>query len=189
MAEETPTPETPTPETTKAETSAVQTVPYERFAAKIAEVKTLENQLAEASQAVDVAKAWESRFNELSTEYESHKNQTTQSTALLRAGIDDEDISELARWRFEKSGSEDFAEWLDTDAKNDSVLKVHLTKPPAVTSAKSTPQPSPNTGARTAPPPRGDFSPEAVQNMSVEDLKKNYSKIAGAWGYAPRKIK
>jgi hypothetical protein len=187
MAEETPTTETPTTETQKAETSAAQTVPYERFAAKIAEVKTLENQLAEASQAVDVAKAWESRFNELSTEYESHKTQTNQATALLRAGIDDEDISELARWRFEKSGSEDFAEWLDTDAKNDSVLKVHLTKP-AATSTKPT-APSPNTGARTAPPPRGDFSPDAVQNMSVEDLKKNYSKIAGAWGYAPRKFK
>ena len=191
MSEETPNTETPPAATIE------QTVPYDRFAQKVAELKAVEVQLAEAAQAVDTAKAWEDRFNTLTTEYESHKKQTGQTTALLRAGIQDEDISELARWRFEKSGSEDFSDWLQNEAKNDSVLRVHLQPqtPPTTTTQPTqppqppAPQPSVNTGARTAPPPRGEFSPEAVQNMSVEELKANYGKIAGAWGYTPRTFK
>ncbi len=192
MSDETPNPET-TPEAPAAE-APPQTVPYERFAQKVAEIKALESKLAEASQLSDVAKNWEDRFKSLSAEHQSEKSQWSQTTALLKAGINDEDISELARWRFSKSESEDFSEWLESEAPNDPVLKVHLSQPTAPTDAPPTPkpptaQPSPNAGARTAPPPRGEFSPEAVQNMSIEDLKRKYSKIAGAWGYTPRNFK
>ena len=195
MSEETPNTET-TPDAPAAEASP-QTVPYERFAQKVAELKALESKLAEAAQLGDVAKNWEDRFKSLSAEHQAEKSQWEQTTALLKAGINDEDISELARWRFSKSDSEDFAEWLENEASNDPVLKVHLNKqdteaaPEAApkTAPQPTPQPSPNAGARTAPPPRGDFSPEAVQNMSIEDLKRNYAKIAGAWGYTPRNFK
>ena len=193
MSEETPNTETPPAATTEAEQK--QTVPYDRFAQKVAELKAVEVQLAEAAQAVDTARAWEDRFNTLNKEYESHKKQTDQTTALLRAGIQDDDISELARWRFEKSGSEDFSEWLQNDARNDSVLKVHLqpqtppTTEPTPPPQAPAPQPSVNAGTRTTPPPRGEFSPEAVQGMTVEELKANYGKIAGAWGYTPRTFK
>ena len=193
MSEETPNTETPPAVETEAATETKQTVPYERFAQKVAELKAIEAQLAEAAQAVDTAKAWEDRFNTLAAEREAEKRQFTQTSALLRAGIHDEDISELARWRFEKSESEDFAEWLKNEAKNDPVLKPHLqnapqTAPQAPPPAAK-PQPNVNAGAKTTPPPRGEFSPEAVQNMTVEELRANYGKIAGAWGYTPRTFK
>jgi len=191
MADDTPTTETPdAPDAAPA--TEKQTVPYERFAQKVAEIKALETKLAEAAQSSDVAAAWETKHNELNATFESERAAWNQKSALYQVGINDPDVSELARWRFEKSGSEDFGQWLETDAKNDPILKTHLTKPEAAPTAaptpEATPAPSPNTGARSAPPPRGEFSPEAVQNMSIEEIKANYGKIAGAWGYTPRKF-
>ena len=198
MAEDTPTTTTETnaPESDPPATEKQQTVPYERFAQKVQEIKALETKLAEAAQASDLAAAWETKHNELTATFESERAAWNQKSALYQAGISDPDVSELARWRFEKSGSENFAEWLETDAKNDPILKTHLTKPEAPpapapeppATQQATPQPSPNTGTRSAPPPRGEFSPEAVQKMTVEEIKANYGKIAGAWGYTPRKF-
>ena len=199
MSDETPTPEA-TPEAPPAEAAPTseQTVPYERFAAKIAEIKALESRLADAQALIEGAQALQTQLETMQNERAADAAKFQQTEALLRAGVLDEDIAELARWRFNKSESDNFAEWLATDAKNDAVLKLHLNAPtteaapPAAAPVQKptpTPQPSPNTGARTAPPPRGEFSPEAVQNMSIEDLKRNYSKIAGAWGYTPHNFK
>ena len=37
-----------------------------------------------------------------------------------------ENINEVLRWRFEKSESKDYSEWLENEAKHDPVVKQHL---------------------------------------------------------------
>jgi len=189
MAEDTPT------ETPSEGNKEPQTIPYERFAQKVAEIKALEAKLLEATQAVDTSKAWESKHSELITSSQKEKSGWEQTEALLRIGITDDDIADLAKYRFQKSGEEDFIAWLKEKANDDPILKTYFNKEvsPKIeeqTPPKKEPIPpiSPNNGARTSPPPRGDFSPESVQNMSIEDIKANYSKIASAWGYTPRKF-
>lgn len=191
MADETPTP-TETPTTEAAPEG--QTVPYERFAAKIAEIKTLQDQLTEAKSLIENVKALETQIKSIQDERTADASKFAQTEALLRAGILDDDIAELARWRFDKSESDNFAEWLANDAAADAILGEHLKKgaapeAPTQPAPQPTPQPSPNNGVRNTPAPRGEFSPEAVQKMSVDDLKANYAKIASAWGYVPRNLK
>ena len=185
--------ETPTPEATEApaETppAATNTIPYERFSQKVAEVKALEEKLAAAA-------TWETKHNELAATVDAERKAWGQTQALYKAGVTSEEVGELAKWRFEKSGAEDFGAWLAADALSDPLLKSHLAPqeaPPPV-EVKTTPaEPpaapvSPNNGAITTPPPRGTFTPEAVQSMSIEDLKANYGKIASAWGYPGGKV-
>ena len=187
MAEDTPT-EVP------AEAVQEQSIPYDRFAKKIAEVKALEIQLAEASQSIDTAKAWEMKHTELANEQKTERAAWDKKSALYEAGISDKDVADLAMWRFEKSGSDNFREWLTEGAKEDSILRGILNKPPAEAAAvaadtpKPVAQPNPNSGTRSNPPPRGEFSPESVQGMSVAELKANYGKIASAWGYTPHTL-
>lgn len=186
MADETPNPEPVAQETQE------QTVPYERFAQKVSELKSLQKQVAEMSQLNDVVKAWESKYDELQGKYNESSANFQQTEALLRAGIMDDDVADLARYRFSKNEAEDFAEWLSSAAKEDSVLKVHLQKPATeqvVQEVKPTPPPQANKGTKQSPvPPQSEISPENIQNMSIEDLKKNYAKVASAWGYTPHDL-
>ena len=187
MSEETPTENAPTPTPTPEKAAPEgQTVPYERFAKKIEQVKTLEAQLAEAQAAIETAGSWETKHHELNTTIESERATWSQKSALYEAGISDPDLAELAQWRFEKSGAENFKEWLTTAGQEDGILKTHLNKP---THPAANIPPSPNTGTKTAPPPRGEFTPESVQKMTIDELKANYGKIAGAWGYTARNFK
>ena len=192
MPEETTTEATTEAAPTEAAPTESQTVPYERFASKIAEIKDLEEKLSIAAQAIDTATALQERLTEATAAHTQETSAWGQTEALLRAGVLDSEVAELARWRFEKSGAEDFTEWLGTDAKTDPLLSAHLA-PPAQPAAQATPTPptppNPNAGARSAPPPRGEFSPEAVQGMSVDEVKKNYARIAGAWGYKAHAFK
>lgn len=188
MEEETPLEETPPKE--------VQTVPYERFAQKIEQVKNLEAALSDAKKTLEAAGGWEEKHNALTTTIEGERTSWAQKSALYEAGITDPDLAELARWRFEKSGSENFGEWLGSGAKEDSMLKPHFNKAPTPDAAPTAPTPTPtaptptaNAGTRTAPPPRGEFTPESVQSMTIDELKANYGKIAGAWGYTARDFK
>jgi hypothetical protein len=185
---DTPTPETP-PEVAATTATDDQTVPYERFAAKIAEIRGLEEKLATAAQAVDVARSLQEQLAAATTAHEGAAVEWSQTEALLRAGVMDGEIAELARWRYGKSGTEEtFESWLETGAKEDPILKGHLETAPSPAAPLAAPPattapPSANQGTRAAPPPRGEFSPESVQAMSVAEVKANYSRIATAWGY------
>ncbi len=190
--------ETPnqTPQTEPA--PEVQTVPYERFAQKIEQVRALEAQIAEQAQQLEAVGELKTARDTLTQTLTNERAEWTQKSALYEAGIIDPEVAELARWRFQKSGSEDFAEWLKNTSTDDPILKKHLHTPQAVQQAAPAEQapapvetktaPNPNIGTRSAPPPRGELTPEAVQNMSVEELRANYGKIAKAWGFAPRKF-
>ena len=182
MSEETPK-ETPTE--TPTEKTGGQTVPYERFASKIAQVKALETQLAEAQAAIKAAGGWETKHTELTATMEAERHEWSQKTALYEAGLTDPEVAELARWRFEKSGEDNFSEWLSNSAKEDGILKTHLAKPQPAASVA----PNSNIGVKASPPPRGEFTPENVQKMTIDELKANYGKIAGAWGYRPHNFK
>ena len=95
MADETPTPtpeKTPTPSPEKGG----QTVPYERFAQKISEIKALENQVLDAQKQAESAKGWEAKHADLSTSIETERAAWAQQEALFKAGVRDPDVSELA---------------------------------------------------------------------------------------------
>jgi hypothetical protein len=163
-----------------------QTVPYERFASKIAEIKNLEEQLAVASKTVEETKHWEQKATELQSTYDEASKVWEKEEALYQAGISNPEIRELAQWRFEKSGVEgDFGDWLKGEGKEDPLLKSHLVEKEGQRAKIS----SPNIGIKETPPARGEYSPEAVQGMSVEEVKKNYARIAGAWGYRAHEFK
>ena len=190
--------ETPnqTPQTEPA--PEVQTVPYERFAQKIEQVRALEAQIAEQAQQLEAVGELKTAHDTLTQTLTNERAEWTQKSALYQAGIIDPDVAELARWRFQKSGSEDFGEWLKNASTEDPILKTHLHTPQVVQEAAPAEQapapvetktaPNPNIGTRSAPPPRGELTPEAVQNMTVEELRANYGKIAKAWGFVPRKF-
>jgi len=185
MSEETPTTEP------AAQESQEQTVPYERFAQKIAELKALQSKVSELSQLTDVVKSWETKYAELENKHTETSSAYKQTEALLRSGITDDEVADLAKYRFTKYESEDFTEWLSKEAKNDPVLKVHLEAPKAAVAEepKTAPPPQANKGTKQSPvSPQSELSVENVQNMSIEDLKKNYAKIASAWGYAPHDL-
>lgn len=179
--------ETPKEESPKAEAAEAQTVPYERFAQKVAEVKALEAKLSTVGEMDAVVKAWEAKYAELQDKFSADKQGWEQKEALMRTGILDEDVADLARWRFSKSDSDNFVEWLQKEALEDTVLKPHLSKEVVkVDAPKPVAEPPVNNGVKNTPAPaRGELSPEAVQQMSLEDIRKNYAKIAGAWGYTP----
>lgn len=190
--------ETPnqTPQTEPA--PEVQTVPYERFAQKIEQVRALEAQIAEQAQQLEAVGELKTAHDTLTQTLNNERAEWSQKSALYQAGISDPEITELAQWRFQKSGSEDFGEWLKSAATSDEILKKHLNPPQVVQQTEQVEQapapvetktaPNPNIGTRSAPPPRGELTPEAVQNMSVEELRANYGKIAKAWGFVPRKF-
>lgn len=170
------------------QTQEAQTVPYERFASKVNELNTLKEQLSNSVN-------WENKHNELTATLESERAAWKQTQSLYQAGITSEEVIELAKWRFGKSGSDDFSSWLSSDALQDPLLKTHLGQETKTQTEAKIAQPAPvptanpNNGVQAPPPPRGDFSPESVQQMSVDDLKKNYARIASAWGYRSHNLK
>ena len=170
------TAQAPAPPSTPATTTEAQTVPYERFAAKVAEVAELKTIAASVGEL-------QGQFQALQTEVAKERSAWGEKETLYKAGIVDPDVGEVVRFQYERSGSEDFADFV-SKADQDPVLKKLLsnTKPLAAT-------PPENVGARNSPPPRGEFSPESVQNMSVDEIKANYAKFAGAWGIPASRFK
>ncbi len=167
---------TPAPSATPATTTEAQTVPYERFAAKVAEVAELKTIAASVGDL-------QGQFEALQTEVAKERSTWREKETLYKAGIVDPDVGEVVRFQYERSGSDDFVDFV-SKADQDPVLKKLLshTKPLATT-------PPENVGARNSPPPRGEFSPESVQNMSVDEIKANYAKFAGAWGIPASQFK
>ena len=170
------TAQAPAPPSTPATTAEAQTVPYERFAAKVAEVAELKTIAASVGEL-------QGQFQALQTEVAKERSAWGEKETLYKAGIVDPDVGEVVRFQYERSGSGDFADFV-SKADQDPVLKKLLshTKPLAAT-------PPENVGARNSPPPRGEFSPESVQNMSVDEIKANYAKFAGAWGIPTSRFK
>jgi hypothetical protein len=166
---------TPAPAPPATPTEA-QTVPYERFAAKVAEVAELKTIAASVGEL-------QGQFQALQIEVEKERSTWGEKETLYKAGIVDPDVGEVVRFQFERSGSENFADFV-SKADQDPVLKKLLSnaKPLAAT-------PPENMGARNSPPPRGEFSEESVQNMTVDEIKANYAKFAGAWGMPATRFK
>jgi hypothetical protein len=188
MPDETPTTPTPAagdaaapaqasaPAATPSTTAEAQTVPYERFAAKVAEVAELKTIAASVGEL-------QGQFQALQTEVAKERSTWGEKETLYKAGIVDPDVGEVVRFQYERSGSGDFADFV-SKADQDPVLKKLLSnaKPVGIS-------PSENMGARNSPPPRGEFSPESVQSMSVDEIKANYAKFAGAWGIPATRFK
>ena len=188
MSDETPTPKTapagdapattqaPAPPPTPTATTEAQTVPYERFAAKVAEVAELKTIVASVGDL-------QTQFHALQSEVAKERSAWGEKETLYKAGIVDPDVGEVVRFQYERSGSENFADFV-AKADQDPVLKKLLsnTKPRGAA-------PPENVGARNSPPPRGEFSEESVQNMSVDEIKANYAKFAGAWGIPVSRFK
>lgn len=176
-----------------------KTIPYDRFAKKVTEVKALKNTLAEAMAELEGLRENAGKLEEttkalaeLQATYEADKASYTTSLELSRSGITDEDQAELVRWRFAKSGktTEEFGEWLKNDAPGDKLLAGFFNsapneapEAPAQPARNVEPPPPVNNGTRAAPAPRTAYSAENVANMSVDELRQNYNSIMETWGF------
>ena len=191
------------------EKNSEQTVPYARFSKKVAEASELKEQLAalqkqvtEMGQATQQVEQWQTKYAELEHSYNSDKAAFTTKETLYQRGITDPEHMDLAQYRFNKSGSENFSDWLESGIQNDPILSTILnpkTPPPVI--QEQTPSEAPaetepvqqtntasfptgNNGVKPAPPSRGELTPETVQNMSVEEKAQIYPKLAEQWGFA-----
>lgn len=170
-----------------------KTVPWERFAKKVAENKALKGAVADQQLELDDLRIGAGKLEEATSAFATLKAETdaerlTHSTslALSRAGITDADTADLVRWRFAKSDKspEEFGDWLKTDALSDKLLaEVFRVEPTTVEAREPTPQPPVNGGTKAPPPPRQAYTAESVQNMTVDELRANYSGIMESFGF------
>lgn len=154
-------------------------VPYERFAAvvaerrelkaKAAEVDTMRSQLAEFGQRAAAAEAaliagraeWEER------------------TALYRAGIDDDDGIDVARTLYARQppeGRKPMAEWIATMRADGAAvpkpLAPYLTTPTAPPTAPPKAQPKAAPASGQAPSASGSLTPESIKQAYAAALAR-----------------
>lgn len=187
-----------------------QTVPYARFSKKVAELTELKNQnnlleerLKELQTVADGAQSLRTEFDEYKQEISHLQQQFETREALYKNGIMDPDVQELAQWRFQKSGAEDFNAWLSGDAKSDALFAKHLqptqapepvnvseqpsqdavqapeAKAAPVSSAPQQTFPSANKGVSTTPPASGHFDMNTLQQMNLEQKREWMSQQFG----------
>jgi TolA-binding protein len=190
--------------------TADQTVPYNRFAKKVAEaaelkdqITAMQKQVAELTQSSSQLEQWQTKYAELEATSSTRQAEFNTKETLYQRGITNADHMDLAQYRFKKSGADNFSEWLETGIKNDPILSSILGAPepaPQVPQAEAAPEPAQveatplqatpapfptaNNGTKPAPPARGDISLESVKNMTVEEKASIYPKLAEQWGFA-----
>ena len=91
---------------------------------------------AEKKAAAERAKAEKKALREALKKAKAAEKEAAEKTRTIEEKILDvedkedteltENINEVLRWRFEKSESKDYSEWLENEAKHDPVVKQHL---------------------------------------------------------------
>lgn len=198
--------------------AADQTVPYNRFAKKVAEaaelkeqISAMQKQVAELTQTSGQVEQWQTKYAELEATYNTSQAEFSTKETLYQRGITNVDHMDLAQYRFKKSGADNFSEWLETGIKSDPILSSILGAPepapqvPQATQPEATPEPAQveaaplqatpapfptaNNGTKPIPPARGDISLESVKNMTVEEKAAIYPKLAQQWGFASASLR
>ena len=193
-------------------TNEDQTVPYNRFAKKVAEaaelkeqISAMQKQVAELTQASQQVEQWQTKYAELEATANTRQTEFNTKETLYQRGITNPDHMDLAQYRFNKSGADNFSEWLATGIEKDPILSSILNTPAAPTltqpaapeaqpevtpqQATSAPFPAANNGTKPAPPARGDVNFDSVQKMTVEEKANIYPKLAEQWGFTSVKLR
>ena len=192
-----------------------QTVPYNRFAKKVAEaaelkeqITAMQKQVADLTQSSGQLEQWQTKYAELEATSNTRQAEFNTKETLYQRGITNADHMDLAQYRFKKSGADNFSEWLETGIKSDPILSSILGAPEPVQvapqaelpapepqveaaplQATSAPFPTANNGTKPVPPARGDISLESVKNMTVEEKAAIYPKLAEQWGFASASLR
>ena len=117
----------------EAQEIAAEKAEAERIAAEIVESERL---AAERKAAAERAKDEKKALREALKKAKAAEKEAAEKTRMIEEKILDvedkedteltENINEVLRWRFEKSESKDYSEWLENEAKHDPVVKQHL---------------------------------------------------------------
>lgn len=173
--------------TTEHETEASDTkgpVPYERFAALVAEKRALKGKAAE----VDTMRAQIAELGKRAADAEAAlaagRSEWEERTALFRAGIDDDDGIDVARTLYARQpaeGRKPMAEWIAAlKAEGATVpkpLAPYLAQQ-AGAPTKATPKPAPAQGQ--APSAGGALTPEAISQAYAEAARNPHDAAAKA---------
>ncbi len=114
-------------------TSGMTLKEAQEIAAEKAEAERI---AAEKKAAAERAKAEKKALREALKKAKAAEKEAAEKTRTIEEKILDvedkedteltENINEVLRWRFEKSESKDYSEWLENEAKHDPVVKQHL---------------------------------------------------------------
>ena len=114
-------------------TSGMTLKEAQEIAAEKAEAERI---AAERKAAAERAKAEKKALREALNKAKAAEKEAAKKTRTIEEKILDvedkedteltENINEVLRWRFEKSESKDYSEWLENEAKHDPVVKQHL---------------------------------------------------------------
>ena len=114
-------------------TSGMTLKEAQEIAAEKAEAERI---AAERKAAAERAKAEKKALREALKKAKAAEKEAAEKTRTIEEKILDvedkedteltENINEVLRWRFEKSESKDYSEWLENEAKHDPVVKQHL---------------------------------------------------------------
>ena len=114
-------------------TSGMTLKEAQEIAAEKAEAERI---AAEKKAAAERAKAEKKALREALNKAKAAEKEAAEKTRTIEEKILDvedkediqltENINEVLRWRFEKSESKDYSEWLENEAKHDPVVKQHL---------------------------------------------------------------
>lgn len=158
------------------------------------QLKALQAELEIAKGAADKLKEFDglqAKYKELESEHGGLKARFEHERALLKAGVQDEDVQEFALHKFGKSGEKDFGAWLgqQLEAKptwlNASQQTTAISTPTATPEATTprSPQHNGTVAQHIAPPP----SQSNVAHLSAtrESYAQNREIILQQLGFKP----
>lgn len=145
--------------------------------------------MPDAAKAAKRADKAEERATEWEGKYNAYVAEATTEKALLTAGITDADDMALVRYKYEQSGAEDFAKYLDGAAREDKHLAPMFAAPDGVepppppengdTPPARPPTPPTNGGVRPPPAPgkTRDLRWLSTQPAEWKNDPKNWPEI------------